>query len=135
MCSPSYALLCPPPQGKFEFTYVSKSSVIVKELKSSKRIVLKSVFGWEINKINIYKDRCVWVGGSVVRANVPRRDNRIKVDACPSEDPSSPSPLPLIPPLPSLSSPLSPPSHPPSPPSPLPRLPYFTAHSLPASAA
>ncbi|GAX77698.1 hypothetical protein CEUSTIGMA_g5141.t1 [Chlamydomonas eustigma] len=44
-------------KGKFEFTYVSKSSVIVKELKSSKRIVLKSVFGWEITKINIYKDR------------------------------------------------------------------------------
>ena len=33
----------PPPtlQGKFEFTYVSKSSVIVKELKSGKRIVLE----------------------------------------------------------------------------------------------
>ena len=44
-------------KGKFEFTYVSKSSVIVKELKSSKRIVLKSLHGWEINKINIYKDR------------------------------------------------------------------------------
>ena len=44
-------------QGKFEFTYVSKTSVIVKELKSGKRIVLKSVFGWEIDKINIYKDR------------------------------------------------------------------------------
>jgi intraflagellar transport protein 172 len=28
-------------KGKFEFTYVSKSSVIVKELKSGKRIVLK----------------------------------------------------------------------------------------------
>lgn len=45
------------PQGKFEFTYVSKTSVIVKELKSGKRIVLKSVFGWEIDRINIYKDR------------------------------------------------------------------------------
>mmetsp|Transcript_26109 Transcript_26109/g.57041 ORF Transcript_26109/g.57041 Transcript_26109/m.57041 type:complete len:1764 (+) Transcript_26109:195-5486(+) len=44
-------------KGKFEFTYVSKSSVIVKELKSGKRIVLKSVYGWEIDKINIYKDR------------------------------------------------------------------------------
>lgn len=32
-------------KGKFEFTYVSKSSVIVKELKSRKRIVLKSVYG------------------------------------------------------------------------------------------
>lgn len=44
-------------KGKFEFTYVSKSSVIVKELKSGKRIVLKSVYGYEIDKINIYKDR------------------------------------------------------------------------------
>jgi intraflagellar transport protein 172 len=44
-------------QGKFEFTYVSKSSVIVRELKSGKRIVLKSVYGYEIEKINIYRDR------------------------------------------------------------------------------
>ncbi len=42
-------------KGKFEFTYVSKSAVIVKELKSGKRIVLKSVYGYEIEKINIYK--------------------------------------------------------------------------------
>ena len=44
-------------QGKFEFTYVSKSSVIVRELKSGKRIVLKSLYGYEIEKINIYRDR------------------------------------------------------------------------------
>ncbi|GFH08380.1 WD_REPEATS_REGION domain-containing protein, partial [Haematococcus lacustris] len=44
-------------KGKFEFTYVSKSAVIVKELKSGKRIVLKSVYGYEIDRINIYKDR------------------------------------------------------------------------------
>lgn len=44
-------------KGKFEFTYVSKTAVIVKELKSGKRIVLKSVYGWEIEKINIYRDR------------------------------------------------------------------------------
>lgn len=46
-------------KGKFEFTYVSKSSVIVKELKSGKRIVLKSVYGYEIDRINIYRDRQV----------------------------------------------------------------------------
>lgn len=44
-------------KGKFEFTYVSRSSVIVKELKSGKRIVLKSVYGYEVDRINIYKDR------------------------------------------------------------------------------
>lgn len=44
-------------KGKFEFTYVSKSSVIVKTLKSGMRIVLKSVYGYEIEKINIYQDR------------------------------------------------------------------------------
>lgn len=44
-------------QGKFEFTYVSKSSVIVKTLKTGMRIVLKSVYGYEIDRINIYQDR------------------------------------------------------------------------------
>lgn len=44
-------------KGKFEFTYVSKSSVIVKELKSGKRIVLRSMYQYEIDRINIYKDR------------------------------------------------------------------------------
>ncbi len=44
-------------KGKFEFTYVSKSSVIVKTLKTGMRIVLKSVYGYEIEKINIYHDR------------------------------------------------------------------------------
>ncbi|KAF5830572.1 intraflagellar protein IFT172 [Dunaliella salina] len=44
-------------KGRFEFTYVSKSSVIVKELKSGKRIVLRSMYQYEIERINIYKDR------------------------------------------------------------------------------
>ncbi|EFJ49307.1 intraflagellar protein IFT172 [Volvox carteri f. nagariensis] len=44
-------------KGKFEFTYVSKSAVIVKTLKTGMRIVLKSVYGYEIEKINIYHDR------------------------------------------------------------------------------
>ena len=44
-------------KGKFEFTYVSKSSVIVKTLKTGMRIVLKSVYGYEVEKINIYQDR------------------------------------------------------------------------------
>ena len=46
-------------QGKFEFTYVSVSQVIVKRLGSGARIVLKSHFGCEITKINIFKDRYV----------------------------------------------------------------------------
>lgn len=41
-------------KGKFEFTYVSKSSVIVKTLKTGQRTALKSVYGYEIEKINIY---------------------------------------------------------------------------------
>ena len=44
-------------KGRFELTYVSKSSVIVKELKTGKRIVLRSMYQCEIGKINIYKDR------------------------------------------------------------------------------
>jgi len=44
-------------QGKFEFTYVSTSQVIVKRLATGTRIVLKSHFGYEVTKINIYQDR------------------------------------------------------------------------------
>mmetsp|Transcript_15284 Transcript_15284/g.25210 ORF Transcript_15284/g.25210 Transcript_15284/m.25210 type:complete len:1767 (+) Transcript_15284:218-5518(+) len=44
-------------RGKFEFTYVSLSQVIVKRLSSGVRIVLKSHFGYEITKINIYRDQ------------------------------------------------------------------------------
>ena len=44
-------------KGKFEFTYVSTSTVIVKRLSSGARIVLKSHFGYEVAKINIYEDR------------------------------------------------------------------------------
>jgi intraflagellar transport protein 172 len=47
-------------RGKFEFTYVSPSQVIVKRLGTGARIVLKSHFGCEITKINIFKDR--WGG-------------------------------------------------------------------------
>jgi len=42
---------------KFEFTYVSKSTVIVKRLATGSRIVLKSTFGHEVDKINVYEDR------------------------------------------------------------------------------
>ena len=45
-------------KGRFEFTYVSTSTVIVKRLSSGARIVLKSHFGYEVSKINIYEDRC-----------------------------------------------------------------------------
>ena len=44
-------------KGRFEFTYVSTSTVIVKRLSSGARIVLKSHFGYEVSKINIYEDR------------------------------------------------------------------------------
>lgn len=68
-------------KGKFEFTYVSTSTVIVKRLSSGAtttpskisafpptppspprawagaRIVLKSHFGYEVTKVNIYEDR------------------------------------------------------------------------------
>jgi hypothetical protein len=44
-------------KGKFEFTYVSNSNVIVKRLSTGTRIVLKSHFGYEVTRINIYKDR------------------------------------------------------------------------------
>jgi len=42
--------------GSFEFTYVSPSQVIVKRISNGQRVVLKSVFECEINKINIYAD-------------------------------------------------------------------------------
>jgi len=41
-------------KGKFEFTYVSLSQVIVKRLENQQRIVLKSTQGYEISKINVY---------------------------------------------------------------------------------
>ena len=44
-------------KGKFEFTYVSLSQVIVKKIESGQRLVLKSAQGHEISKINIYQDR------------------------------------------------------------------------------
>jgi len=44
-------------KGKFEFTYVSLSQVIVKRIENSQRIVLKSAQGHEISKINVYQDR------------------------------------------------------------------------------
>ena len=43
--------------GKFEFTYVSQSQVIVKRLQTGARIVLKSRFGHEIVKLNVKEDR------------------------------------------------------------------------------
>ena len=44
-------------KGKFEFTYVSLSQVIVKRIENGQRIVLKSANGYEISKINVYQDR------------------------------------------------------------------------------
>ncbi|KAJ3395502.1 hypothetical protein HDU92_005616 [Lobulomyces angularis] len=44
-------------KGKFEFTYVSPSQVIVKRLSTGSRIVLKSHYGYEITKVNIFQDQ------------------------------------------------------------------------------
>ncbi|KAI9096123.1 hypothetical protein DFS34DRAFT_154359 [Phlyctochytrium arcticum] len=44
-------------KGKFEFTYVSPSQVIVKRLSTGSRIVLKSHYGYEIQKVNIFRDQ------------------------------------------------------------------------------
>ena len=41
-------------KGKFEFTYSSLSQVIVKRLETGTRIVLRSLYGCEIVKINIH---------------------------------------------------------------------------------
>lgn len=41
-------------KGKFEFTYVSASQVIVKELATGTKVAIRSEFGCEIVKINIY---------------------------------------------------------------------------------
>jgi intraflagellar transport protein 172 len=46
-------------KGKFEFTYVSPSQVIVKRLSNGSRIILKSLYGCEITKINIFQDQYV----------------------------------------------------------------------------
>ena len=43
--------------GKFEFTYVSLSQVVVKRLATGTRIVLKSHFDYEITKINVFQDK------------------------------------------------------------------------------
>ena len=44
-------------KGKFEFTYVSQSQVIVKDLSSGQRISVRSEQGGEINKLNIFQDK------------------------------------------------------------------------------
>ncbi|CAD7963993.1 unnamed protein product [Amoebophrya sp. A25] len=44
-------------KGEYEFTYISLSQVIVKNLSTGSRIVLKSNVGYEIKKINVYKER------------------------------------------------------------------------------
>jgi len=44
-------------KGRFEFTYVSPSTVVVKRLATGMRIVLRSSFGCEITNIRIHGDR------------------------------------------------------------------------------
>lgn len=46
-------------KGGFEITYVSHSQVIVRQLETNLRIVVRSQFGREILKTNIYKNRFV----------------------------------------------------------------------------
>jgi intraflagellar transport protein 172 len=44
-------------RGAFEFTYVSHNQVIVRRLSTGTRIVLKSHLGYEIQRVNVHKDR------------------------------------------------------------------------------
>lgn len=46
-------------KGGFELTYVSHSQVIVRQIESNLRIVIRSQYGREILKTNIYKSRYV----------------------------------------------------------------------------
>eukprot|EP00003_Mantamonas_plastica_P015802 TRINITY_DN2657_c1_g2_i19.p1 TRINITY_DN2657_c1_g2~~TRINITY_DN2657_c1_g2_i19.p1 ORF type:complete len:1260 (+),score=465.50 TRINITY_DN2657_c1_g2_i19:139-3918(+) len=46
-------------QGAYEITYVSNSQVVVEKLSSAAKTVLKSQFGYEINKVNIYQDQYI----------------------------------------------------------------------------
>lgn len=46
-------------RGKYEFTYTSLSSVIVKKLADGRRTSLQSRFRCEITKVNIYSDRFI----------------------------------------------------------------------------
>lgn len=46
-------------KDKFEFSYVSESQVIVKELSTGLKVAIKSEYGHEITKINIYQDRYI----------------------------------------------------------------------------
>lgn len=42
---------------KFEFNYISSTQVIVKRLSTGSRIVLKSHYNYEVQKINIFQDQ------------------------------------------------------------------------------
>jgi intraflagellar transport protein 172 len=42
---------------KFELIYISSTQVIVKRLSTGSRIVLKSHYNYEIQKINIFQDQ------------------------------------------------------------------------------
>jgi intraflagellar transport protein 172 len=46
-------------KGKFEFTYVAPSQVIVKGLASGVKVAVKSDLGAEIKRVNVYLDRFV----------------------------------------------------------------------------
>lgn len=46
-------------KGGFEVTYVSHSQVIVRQVETNMRIVIRSQYGCEILKINVYKNRYV----------------------------------------------------------------------------
>ena len=46
-------------KGKFEMIYVSNSQVIVKRLSTGSRIAVRSFFGYDIVKINIYKENFI----------------------------------------------------------------------------
>lgn len=44
-------------KGKYDFTYVSDSQVIVKKLDDGSRTIVKSNYGCEILKLNVFRVR------------------------------------------------------------------------------
>ena len=94
-------------RGKFEFTYISLSTVIVKRLASGMRIVLRSSFGHEITRIRIFQDRFLvahtpatllvgdldscklsevaWASSSASAAVAPSSKSKIAAAASPAE--------------------------------------------------
>ena len=59
-------------KGKFEMIYVSNSQVIVKRLSTGSRIAVRSFFGYDIVKINIYKENFIvaYTPNTIIVSNI-----------------------------------------------------------------